>query len=82
MPLAGTHHRQRWMIWTQERFGTFGDKLPKALSDELGVLEQRLGSFDAIPETTNGRVGCPRGRFAFSVETLPCIPLGRCRPCV
>jgi phosphoenolpyruvate carboxykinase (GTP) len=27
----------------KEHYATFGDKLPKALSDELSALEQRLG---------------------------------------
>lgn len=51
MPLARTHHRQRpwgqflqpWMTRAQQRFATFGGTLPKALADELGALEPRLG---------------------------------------
>ena len=27
----------------REHYATFGDRLPKALSDELDALEQRLG---------------------------------------
>jgi phosphoenolpyruvate carboxykinase (GTP) len=27
----------------REHFATFGDRLPKALSDELSALERRLG---------------------------------------